>query len=581
MNKSITHTHIELLANSPGFSERSEETQGTRGNVGELLTNSRGFSERTHSIFPAENSIHSTIELTHIMKNILSFFFLSAILSTAFFFQACNEDLPEYIAFDPYEYASLDETGGTWKPNLLSSPSQIGIPAPNAVNSPEYQAELAALKSLSAQLTGDQEKAIAYWGGDGLIRWNEIARELAAKYNLAPAPDSAGNYPAPNSADPGKYPLFPFAHPPYASRAFAYWAATEYDALIATWYHKYAFNRPAPYTTDATIVTHLPKNNLPSYPSDGAVIAAVSKDILTAMFPLEKDFLAAKALEHQNSLMWAGLNVQSDITAGDSLGRAVGKVFRMRAANDGMKNAQTPRPRSDSIRDAAQARWGWYWNNLETPPRPVGITPWFGKVKMWFVPNVEAVRPPPPPAPGSAEFEVAAKELRDIVDNLTNDQRRIANFWSDGLGTYTPPGHWNRFASDLIIDHRLNPLRGARVFAYMNMAILDAGIACWDAKYYYHYPRPIETMPGFKTILGTPNFPSYTSGHSTFSAAGAIVLSHFFPEEQAIIEGWSDEAAISRTYGGIHYTFDTEAGEQQGASVGQYAVDVAAVDGGE
>jgi hypothetical protein len=59
----------------------------------------------------------------------------------------------------------------------------------------------------------------------------------------------------------------------------------------------------------------------------------------------------------------------------------------------------------------------------------------------------------------------------------------------------------------------------------MNMAIVDAGISCWDAKYYYHYPRPIQVIPGFKTILGTPNFPAYTSGHSTFSAAAAEVLS--------------------------------------------------------
>lgn len=514
------------------------------------------------------------------MRNINIFLFITALISLPFL-QGCDEDLITYLPFDPYEYSSLDEDGGTWNPNLLSSPFQIGIPSPEDISSPAYQAELAALKAASAQVTGDQQKTIDFWGGDGLIRWNEIARELASKYNLAPAPDSAGNYPAPNPADPGTYPLFPFAHPPYASRAFAYLAAAQYDAMISTWHHKFSYNRPSPYVTDPTIITHLPENNLPSYPAEGAVIAAISKDILTAMFPLEKDFLAAKALEHQNSLVWAGLHVQSDITAGDSLGRAVGKVFRMRAANDGMKNAQTPRTRSDSIRDAAQARWGWHWVNLETPPRPVGVTPWFGKVQMWFVPNVELVRPGPPPAPGSVEFEESAAKLREISDNLTNEQRRIANFWSDGLGTYTPPGHWNRFAADLIVENKLNPLRGARVLAYMNMAIEDAGIASWDAKYYYHYPRPIQAIPGFKGILGTPNFPSYTSGHSTFSSAAATVLSHFFPDASATVNAWAEEAGISRAYAGIHYDFDIQAGKQAGVSVGQYAVDVARLDGGE
>ena len=117
--------------------------------------------------------------------------------------------------------------------------------------------------------------------------------------------------------------------------------------------------------------------------------------------------------------------------------------------------------------------------------------------------------------------------------------RKIANWWQDGLGTYTPPGHWNRFAKEFMIKYKENPIRSARTFAYMNMAIMDAGISCWDAKYYYHYPRPIETIPGFKTILGTPNFPSYTSGHSTFSAAASEVLSYVYPAEAALCEQWA------------------------------------------
>jgi len=332
---------------------------------------------------------------------------------------------------------------------------------------------------------------------------------------------------------------------------------------------------------DASITTHLPENGLPSYPSEGATIAAVSQVILTAMFPLEKDFIAEKAAEHKSSLIWAGMNVQSDIVAGDSLGRAVAAVFMNRAKTDGMASAQTPRPISDSLRNAAQARWGWYWENLETPQRPVGITPFFGRVKPWCIPDVEAVRPVPPPAPGSPEFQVAAAELQDIADNLTTDQRKIANFWADGLGTYTPPGHWNRFAADLIVKYKENPLRSARTFAYLNMAIMDAGISCWDAKYYYHYPRPSQAIPGFKTILGIPNFPSYTSGHSTFSAAAATVLGHIFPAEKARADAWAEEAALSRIYAGIHYRFDSEVGITQGRDVGNYAVDIAKADGGE
>ncbi|MEP6647881.1 MAG: phosphatase PAP2 family protein, partial [Saprospiraceae bacterium] len=88
-------------------------------------------------------------------------------------------------------------------------------------------------------------------------------------------------------------------------------------------------------------------------------------------------------------------------------------------------------------------------------------------------------------------------------------------------------------------------------------------------------------IPGFKGILGTPNFPSYTSGHSTFSFAGATVLTHFFPDDAATFTAYADEAAISRIYAGIHYRFDVEAGKQQGINVGNYSVDVARTDGGE
>ena len=513
------------------------------------------------------------------MKKILSLAIAAIVLLAVF--QSCEKDLPTNLAFSAYDYASLDENGGNWNPVLLDSASQVAIPAPDAASSATYLAELADLKAASGNLTADQAEAVEYWSNNGLIRWNEIARELAAKYNMPPAPNADGTYTLPDAANPSNYPNFPFAHPPYASRMFAYWSIAQFDALIATWHYKYQYNRPAPYQADASVVTHLPQTDLPGYPSDGAVVAAVSRSILTAMFPLEKDYIAEKAIEHENSLIWAGVNVQSDIMWGDSLGRGVAAKFLGRAKTDGMKTSQAPKPISDSLRVAANAQWGWQWDNLEVPPRPVGITPFYGRVKPWCIPNVETVRPVPPPALGSSEFEAAARELKDISKNLTTAQRKIANFWSDGAGTYTPPGHWNRFAADAIVQYKYNPLRAARTFAYMNMAIMDAGISCWDAKYYYHYPRPTQAIPGFKAILGVPNFPSYTSGHSSFSAAGATVLAHFFPADKAKFDGWAQEAADSRVYAGIHFRFDSEVGNSQGTACGNYSVDVAKTDGGE
>ena len=246
-----------------------------------------------------------------------------------------------------------------------------------------------------------------------------------------------------------------------------------------------------------------------------------------------------------------------------------------------MKNAQAPKAVSDSIKAAAFERFGWQWDNLEVPVRPVGLTPLFGKVRMWNVANVEDVRPIPPPALDSEAYLKDVAILKEYADNMTEEKRRIANFWQDGLGTYTPPGHWNRFANEFMVESKMNPLRSARTLAYMNMAIMDSGISCWDAKYYYHYPRPIQTIDGFKTIAGTPNFPSYTSGHSVFSAAASEVLAYIFPDKASMVRGWAEEAAISRVYGGIHWTFDATVGTDQGREVAQFTIDVAKMDGAD
>lgn len=492
---------------------------------------------------------------------------------------ACEEDLPIGAEYSAYAFTDLDENAGTWKTILLSDAQQIEIPAPEAITTDGYSQTLNALRNTLAHLSDEQKEAVTYWTSNPAIRWNEIALELVAKYNLIPGPNEDGSYTLPDPANPAGPSIFPFAHPPYACRMLAYLSVAQYDGLVTAWHYKYKYHRVAPYQADEAISYAYAEDNLPSYPSEGAVIAVASRDILTAMFPLEKEYLAQKAEQHLASLVWSGGNVATDVSAGATIGVEVAKAALSRAASDGMKKAQCSKAVSDSLRAAAFARFGWQWNNLEEPERPVGLTPLFGKVKPWSVPDVEAIRPVPPPAPGSAEFQKDAAELTYLADNMNNERRRVANFWQDGLGTYTPPGHWNRIAKELILKHQLNPIRTARTFAYLNMAIMDAGISCWDAKYYYYYPRPIQTIPGLKTIAGTPNFPSYTSGHSAFSAAGAAVLSYVFPEDALQCSQDAREAAESRIYGGIHYRFDAEVGTEQGTKVAQFTIERAKQDG--
>lgn len=497
---------------------------------------------------------------------------IAAVLILLFAVAACDKELPTYLPYQSVEFSSIDSDGGTWTPILLANGSDISIPVPEDVSSAAYQAELADVEMEINEITDSEKAALEYWTDNPSIRWNEIALELIAKYNLIPGPNDDGTYTLPNPNNPDGPPPFPFAHPPYAVRALAYMSVAQFDGLISAWHYKFTYNRPAAFKQSSSIEYAYQDNNIPSYPSEGAVIAEASRRVLTAMFPLEADYLQEKADEHLQSILLSGGYVSSDVTVGQQIGEEVATMALARAAQDGMSKAQTPKRVSDSIANSAMERYGWQWINQELPQRPVGLTPLYGQVQMWSVADVATTRVPPPPSFDSQEYLDDVELLKYYADNMTEEWRRIANFWQDGLGTYTPPGHWNDIANRYLVEYKQNPLRTARLYAYLNMAMMDAGISCWDSKYYYHYPRPIQQIPGFETIAGTPNFPSYTSGHSVFSAAAAEILSEIFPQQTSLFRGWAEEAAISRVYGGIHWSFDATVGTVQGRDVAGYTI---------
>jgi len=113
----------------------------------------------------------------------------------------------------------------------------------------------------------------------------------------------------------------------------------------------------------------------------------------------------------------------------------------------------------------------------------------------------------------------------------------------------------------------------------LNMAEMDSGICCWDSKYTYWLLRPPQADPAITLMVPMPNFPSYTSGHSTFSGAAATVLGYVFPTEQNRMQSMADEAGISRIFAGIHYPFDNTMGLRGGRMIGQLVIDWAAHDG--
>jgi hypothetical protein len=211
------------------------------------------------------------------------------------------------------------------------------------------------------------------------------------------------------------------------------------------------------------------------------------------------------------------------------------------------------------------------------------MLPNFGQVRAWMMTPADIVRerPPAPPSTSSAQMAQELAEVRSTVNDLTREQLAIALLWNDGVSTYTPPGHWNDIATEYVRDARWSEVRTARAFALLNMAMHDAGVACWDTKFTYFNPRPSQLDPTIKTSIGLPNFPAYTSGHSTFSASAAVVLSHLFPSGAATFEAMRDEAAISRLYGAIHFRSDIDVGKDHGRRVGGYTVAFARQDGAE
>jgi membrane-associated phospholipid phosphatase len=227
-------------------------------------------------------------------------------------------------------------------------------------------------------------------------------------------------------------------------------------------------------------------------------------------------------------------------------------------------------------------------------------------------------RPTAPPALASTDYAAAVDQVRRLGSagstERTADQTAIANFWADGGGTSTPPGHWNQIAMDIGLEHNQSLLENARMLALVNFAMADAGIASWDAKYASNLWRPIDAIhladtdgnaattadAAWSPLLNTPSFPSYVSGHSTFSAAAAEVLTALLGENVAFttradpgstgvwppaddvaplqvrsfdsFDSAAQEAGISRIYGGIHYSFDNAAGLELGHDIGQLVI---------
>jgi hypothetical protein len=191
-----------------------------------------------------------------------------------------------------------------------------------------------------------------------------------------------------------------------------------------------------------------------------------------------------------------------------------------------------------------------------------------------------------------SEFFQQAFEVYETVNNLTEEQRTIALYWADLAGeTGTPAGHSLSITAQALeqIDASLD--LAAEAFAKVGIGESDAFIGCWATKYHYNLLRPITYIndridPDWESVLETPPFPAYTSGHSNDVGSASTILTDLFGDGFAITDHTNDdrgfaprsfssffeaanESAISRLYAGIHYRFDIERGVEQGRCVGR------------
>lgn len=508
---------------------------------------------------------------------------LSIIIIASFIATGCNKHLNEenlnYPSLNP---AKLDLNAGTWKPILLNAADEFPLVAPVPNTSSLYTAEINEIKGWQRNLTAQQISRIKFWSAGAILRWNEILRELVAKHNIPSTQNSDTSYPFPSAANPFAYPIFPFSNPPYAARAYAYVAAAQYDALVAAWHYKILYNRIPPHKFDASVQSLVPSSDLPSYPSEDATVVGVTVELLKLLFPADLNFIQEKADEEKLCRIMAGANVRSDIDAGEALGKAVAQKFTARARTDRAGAAIGTALQWADMENRTIANGEIPWVSQEAPKRPP-MLPLFGKVKTFLFDSVAllSIRPPAPPSTHSAQFQTELNEVLALSNNYTREHMRIVGFWADGINTYTPPGHWNAIAAANFVQLNWSEVRWARNMALLNMAMMDAAIACWDTKYLYFSPRPSQVNPVIKTLTGLPNFPSYTSGHSTFSGAAASVLSYLIPPKATEFEAMANEASVSRMYGGLHYRSDCEQGLKCGARVGTFALARARTDGAD
>lgn len=346
----------------------------------------------------------------------------------------------------------------------------------------------------------------------------------------------------------------------------------------------FAMLHVAIYDAVESITRNIPPLNAQTSALPDAAGATAGHDILTVLYPTMKT-----ELDQQLASELAGFPNGTNKQQGIQVGHTIAEHVVASRANDG--SSTTPPLFVPGNQPG---------NYRLTPPdfaAPV-FTNW-QNVTPFVLNTASQFRPAPPPALTSQAYMQALNEVKSIGQNSSTTRTAYwtmsAKFWAG-----SPWEVWNEMAENAAIAHHTNLESTARLFALLNLAFADSTIAVYEAKYYYKLWRPITAIreantirnplitsnPTWTSLITTPPHPSYPAGHSTISAAGAVVLSAFFGSHDHVqvtdsgttltFASYTDAATdtgLSRIYGGVHTRLDHDAGVKLGQDVAQFVLD--------
>ena len=287
----------------------------------------------------------------------------------------------------------------------------------------------------------------------------------------------------------------------------------------------------------------LKANKMKDNPSQAAIVVGAASVVLQHLFP--NNVAQIKAME--SSQIGIIQDTKGKINSGLNIGRMEGKMVVTYAKTDGYNTVW------DGIIPSGTCNW--------TGVNPIGPT--FGSVKTFILTSWNEFSILPPPACGTSEDQAQIDIVIDTKNNLTPEQIAAALKWEPIPGLIH-----NGQLNERILSHNLSIFDAARAAVYMNIASHDSMVAVWHSKYIFWTGRPFQRISGFDTVIQTPNFPAYPSGHSTAAPATAVILGHLFPEDanQLILD--AQENAKSRLYGGVHWDVDDNVGYDLGLQIG-------------